>query len=41
MKYKITLEVETDKKREIIEPAIRYTLGKHMNIIKLKVEEIK
>jgi hypothetical protein len=40
MKYKIELEIETDKKREIIEPYIRYSL-KMVKINKLKVLEVK
>jgi hypothetical protein len=38
MRYKITLEIESDKKRELIEPYIRYTL-KMVKINKVKVED--
>lgn len=40
MKYKIELEIETDKKRDIVEPYLRYSL-KMVKINKLKVQEIK
>ena len=40
MKYKITLEIDTDKRREFINPYIKYSL-KMVKINKLKVEEVK
>lgn len=41
MKYKITLEVESDKKIKTIESTIKYSVGEYIKINKLNIEEIK
>jgi hypothetical protein len=40
MKYKVTIEIETPQRKELIEPYIKYSL-KMVKIINVKVEETK